>query len=336
MTIALSGFHFPHIGWWCWISLGLWIGERLWRFSRFGWINGYFLRPRAQPPKGEQAWEMDDRIEGRHWSPHHASTDSKRFDTSIHADHSKSLLPKSSTSTSAPAVIPGNGPIPPGYGWAYLLPGRTIRLRVVTPRPIYWSPGQHVLLRVPSVSQLTTHPFTIASISHILQKGATASVQVVELLVRAKGGFTRDLWNEVYRLSNLPRNEAPLQPTIGALLKVQLDGPFGSVSRTRWGNFSTILIICGGSGVSFGIAILEFLCLCMSGQKPSTLGSSPGGLGYSNFRTRRVRFVWLVREYCEFLISSECLQQSLISLKLICNGVPPLCGAALECCLSMH
>jgi len=43
--------------------------------------------------------------------------------------------------------------------------------------------------------------------------------------------------------------------------------------------------------------VLEFLCLCMSGQKPSSLGSSPGGLDYSSFRTRRVRFVWLVREY---------------------------------------
>lgn len=146
----MSAFHFPRIGWWCWVSLALWGGERIWRFIRFGWINGYFFRP---PKRAEQSWELDGGPQRNQFSSNHTSTYSEQFDFSIYAETGNAHLPDSS---SAFQNSPGNVSIPPGYGWAHLLPGRTIRLKVVTPRPFQWSPGQHVLLRVPSVSKFTS------------------------------------------------------------------------------------------------------------------------------------------------------------------------------------
>jgi hypothetical protein len=286
--------------------MAVWVGERCWRAARVSWINGLFFpgfRPLHQKrQERDQAWEMDEspRIYQRPYN--HAATYSEQFDISMYTEPVNSLLPDPLPRRPG---MPDSDSIPPGYGWAHLLPGRTIRIKVVTQRPVYWSPGQHILLRVPSISKLTTHPFTIASVCRSPARTGPQRIQPVELLIRAKGGFTRDLWNEVHRLSTQSRTQVQ-RPSVGALLKVQIDGPFGSVSRTKWGNFSSMLIICGGSGVSFGIAVLEFLCLCMSGNKPSSLGSSPGGLGYSGFRTRRIRFVWLVREYCGCWIPFVC------------------------------
>lgn len=315
LTLAMSAFHFPRIGWWLWISLGIWAGERLWRLTRVGWINGYFISSHTNRlRKVNQALELQNRKRDQHRSSNHYSTYSEQFDISMYAEPGIALLPEPQVHISNTMPI-SNDTIPPGYACACLLPGRTIRLRIATHRPISWSPGQHVLLRMSTISKFTTHPFTVASIYNNTPQGRIeAPNQVVELLIRAKSGFTRDLWNEVHRLSSISHGQIPFQPTIGALLKAELDGPFGSVSRTRWGNYSTMIIICGGSGVSFGVSVLEFLCQCMIGQNPSSLGSRPGGLGYSHFRTRRIRFIWLVREYgmtiflhtlCNILIDSS-------------------------------
>ena len=59
------------------------------------------------------------------------------------------------------------------------------------------------------------------------------------------------------------------------------------------------MIITGGTGVTFGASILEYLALCISGRDGQTLGGRPGGWGAKGFRTTRVRFVWLVREFCK-------------------------------------
>jgi hypothetical protein len=56
-----------------------------------------------------------------------------------------------------------NARAPKGFALAQLLPGRLIRLTAHTPHCVRWKPGQHVLLTVPSVEPLSSHPFTIAS-----------------------------------------------------------------------------------------------------------------------------------------------------------------------------
>ena len=224
---------------------------------------------------------------------------------------------------------------PPGFALCQLLPGRVVRMRLLTPRPIVWAPGQHVLLQVPSVSKYTTHPFTITGCYD--DESETGEGRVVELLVRAKKGFTKDLWEEVVRLvnqveqgensarspfgetdgemengfavstgpmhtrekSNLSAKKNPNEHT-GVLLRAFVDGPFGSSIRAHWGSNSTVVIVVGGTGVSFGVSILEYLCLCLSGRDGQSLGGKPGGWGARGFKTSRVRFIWLVREFCTF------------------------------------
>lgn len=214
---------------------------------------------------------------------------------------------------------------PPGFALAQILPGRVVRLRLLTPRPITWAPGQHVLLQVPVVSKHQTHPFTISGCYDA--ESDSGEGRVVELLIRAKNGFTKDLWDHVVQLSQGPRDIQPaqysfggtgygndlegghtprekqspktsLEPT-GVLVRAYVDGPFGSSIRAHWGNHSSVLIIVGGTGVSFGVAILEYLSLCLAGRDGKSLGGRPGGWGHKGFKTTRVRFIWLVREFCE-------------------------------------
>ncbi|KAG8900118.1 hypothetical protein FRB99_006251, partial [Tulasnella sp. 403] len=208
---------------------------------------------------------------------------------------------------------------PPGYAKAVLLPGRTVRLSLITARRFSWAPGQHVLLTIPSISLFTSHPFTVASVSDSAIAGSHGREMV--LVIRAKRGFTRQLWEEVKRRCTDKRRSLDVTqksrddkkgsldvdaevgvgiPTLhqgGVVFRAWVDGPFGSSVRAHWGSHSSVVIVCGGSGVSFGTAIMEYLCLCLNGRDGRSLGGKSGGVGKDSFVTRRVRFIWLVREY---------------------------------------
>jgi hypothetical protein len=127
------------------------------------------------------------------------------------------------------------------------------------------------------------------------------------LLIRTKNGWTKDLWDAVVKLTssgqNHPQDEHPSEGAgmfiRGVLMRMYVDGPFGSSVRARWGTHSTVLVVAGGSGVSYGLSVLEYMCMCLSGRDGKHLGGRPGGWGKNRFTTSRVRFVWLVREFCE-------------------------------------
>ncbi|KAG8692860.1 hypothetical protein FRC08_009488, partial [Ceratobasidium sp. 394] len=51
-----------------------------------------------------------------------------------------------------------------------------------------------------------------------------------------------------------------------------------------WERYPTALLVAGGSGVAFALSVLEALCLAIVEGKPGTL-------------TKRIRFVWMIREY---------------------------------------
>ncbi|EGN95939.1 hypothetical protein SERLA73DRAFT_185371 [Serpula lacrymans var. lacrymans S7.3] len=143
------------------------------------------------------------------------------------------------------------------------------------------------------------------------------------MLIRAKGGWTQDLWNAITRLTeqglrNPPNEEPPENFTgrmsYGVLLRAYVDGPFGSSIRARWGDHSTVLIVAGGSGVSFGLSILQYICLCLSGRDGRYLGGRPGGWGKKRLLTTRVRFIWLVREYSHIQWCASILRRCLSML----------------------
>ncbi len=192
---------------------------------------------------------------------------------------------------------------PPGFAHAEIVAGATVRVTYVLPCDCSWAPGQYFLTHIPSGSVLTTHPFTSAS--------TYAGPNVLPTLVffiRVKNGFTRELWNQVVQLCSAglrhPLNEIPPLgtnfPESGVLLRMNVDGPFGSAGSVRWESYSTAVIVVGGSGVSYGLSIFEHLCRLIAQRKER---AEEGGWGPMGSGIVKVKFVWIIREYGEVLTS---------------------------------
>jgi hypothetical protein len=339
LFLAASAFHHPTIWWWCWAAIGVWLCERLWRATWWLHTNGYFggmsplenknqIAPRRED-MGQQAWQMsspsqfnrygqqyDPPIYTSPTSPYHTNyksplspTEDQRFLTSPQALSPKGKIQRLESASIASSLQPPTWTSstyvpPPGYVHIEFLAGRTMRLRFLSPGFLSWAPGQYFLVNIPFVSRFTSHPFTVASVCD--EQGPDGG-RVMVLLIRTKNGWTKDLWDTVTRLTNhgqaCPYNEHPCNradlPVRGVLMRMNVDGPFGSSVRARWEAHSTVLVVAGGSGVSFGLSLLEYMCMCMSGRDGKYLGGRPGGWGKKGFTTSRIRFVWLVREFCE-------------------------------------
>ncbi len=95
------------------------------------------------------------------------------------------------------------------------------------------------------------------------------------ILIRAKKGWTRRLWN-VHREGSMP--------WVGVHFRTLIDGPFGSTARTRWGDYSSVLVVAGGSGVSYGDSILGYYCLCMSGRDGRYLAQGSAEVAWATGR----------------------------------------------------
>lgn len=188
---------------------------------------------------------------------------------------------------------------PPGFAHAEIVAGTTVRVTYVLPCDRDWAPGQYFLIHIPSVSMLTTHPFTSASV----YAGPNVPPTLV-FFIRVKNGFTRELWNRVIQLCLIglkhPSNEVPPPqtkfPESGVLLRMNIDGPFGSAGRVRWPSYSSAVIVVGGSGVSYGLSILEHLCRLIAQRKERAEEGEWGPMGSGIVR---VKFVWVIREYGE-------------------------------------
>lgn len=206
----------------------------------------------------------------------------------------------------------------PGFAYAQLLPGKTLRLTLRTPNRFAWKAGQYVMLNIPKVHWWQSHPFTVASaynatppLSTALREnevekglmpratsGTGGADRTIVLLLRARGGFTNALWDyvrvererqirHIEDTTGFKYEQGQVAKTAtGVHLRAIIDGPYGSSQRTRWGVHSTIVVICGGSGISYGLSVLEHLCATMNGIRRE-----------KNFKTQRVRFVWILREF---------------------------------------
>ncbi|KAL0245519.1 hypothetical protein I308_104651 [Cryptococcus tetragattii IND107] len=176
-----------------------------------------------------------------------------------------------SVANSIPPNLPIYMPttIPIGHAQAQLLPSRTVRLTVRVARPFHWAPGQSVLLYLPELSWFQSHPFTILN----------NDPNEIMLLVKARKGLTRRLFNYVRKRSlaaigiNSVKDRRISLPSMRTssgesnlyvppiFLKAWVDGPMGSSERVRWKDHSSVVVVCGGSGVSFGAAICEHILL---------------------------------------------------------------------------
>lgn len=207
--------------------------------------------------------------------------------------------------TTSPFPLQRTINIPPGYAYAQLLPSRVIRLSIRLPRPFEWAAGQNVSVYIPAVAKLQSHPF---SISTAYTKGKDREIV---LIIKARKGFTAKLYEHIreklYAAAGVSIDKKVGQPLSSlmklgetspppVLLRAMLDGPFGSAARAKPSLHHTVVLICGGTGVSYGASCLEDLCNTMADLEHMG-SSSRSASGLKNFKTRRVRFVWIVREF---------------------------------------
>ena len=314
-TIIMSALHHPPLWGWCWLALMLWAGERTWRASNWVYVNGFLGSSAYVSAPDSSGFRLSARGQGK--ETRSASPDLESLDYSMdHGHYSPSLRrdslyhlsdikkphhsnhPSTSSTTSFLTPFLPTFTIPVGYGHAEILSGRTIRLSIITPGELTWAPGQHFLICIPSVSRLASHPFTCASVCDEQKLGDDG--RMITFLIRAKNGWTKNLWTLVVSLladgRRYPEQESLegiTLPSSGVLLRVWVDGPFGSPAKTNWGLYSSAVIIAGGSGVSFGVSVLEFLCLYMAGRDGRYLGGNVGKVS----AMRRIRFIWILRDF---------------------------------------
>ena len=100
-----------------------------------------------------------------------------------------------------------------------------------------WKAGQHVLLWCPTLGPLESHPFTIANIA---DEKRERSLDKVQLIIRARSGFTRKLHQRAISSTRVT---------------AFLTGPFGNLPT--WNTYETLVLISASTGASFTVPILE-------------------------------------------------------------------------------
>lgn len=147
-----------------------------------------------------------------------------------------------------------------------------------------WDAGQHVYLRIPSVSlnPFEAHPFTIANAP------THAAPQSIQLLIEKKGGFTK-------RLHNAANN------TDGSVTAI-ITGPMGK--PPTWEAYETLVLISASTGITFTLPILESIIapsLCQVQPNSATTGC-----------VRRIDFLHVVRKKHATKAYMERLDQALV------------------------
>ncbi|KZS99835.1 uncharacterized protein LAESUDRAFT_718475 [Laetiporus sulphureus 93-53] len=187
LTLIFFTLHHASVGWWCWAALTLWIRERIWRSIWWLTTNDYLDRVLPSPaPKNSQkgpalnasalleSWEMEPmsspHVLKKLYIPPSSPTTSK-----LSMDVHITCIPGKVTLGASGSYIP-----PLGFAHAELLPGRTIRLCLITPGYMPW---------------LTMHPFTVATVCG--QEAPMDEGRELIFLIRAKNGWTKRLWDTV-------------------------------------------------------------------------------------------------------------------------------------------
>ncbi|QRW07167.1 Ferric reductase like transmembrane component [Ceratobasidium sp. AG-Ba] len=145
-----------------------------------------------------------------------------------------------------------------------------------------WRAGQHVRVRVlnSGVGMLgwaETHPFTIASIS-----APDGNGDGLTLLCKRAGDWTENLYK--MSLPSSAASEKAGAPGVGAGARVHvvIEGPYGGPSSAIPTSFTSALVVCGGSGITFGTSSIEEM----------VVGAETGCS-----RVRRCELVWVVQEH---------------------------------------
>lgn len=117
-----------------------------------------------------------------------------------------------------------------------ILPGNAIKITV--PTRLRWRPGQYVYLRMPGISVLESHPFTIASLcTDDFPSSYGEKYRDMALVFRPFRGFTRKVL-----LKGLEKGPYEIYTAF-------LEGPYGGMQR-EMAAFDDVVFIAGGSGIT--------------------------------------------------------------------------------------
>lgn len=111
-------------------------------------------------------------------------------------------------------------------------------IKVTIPTQMKWAPGQYVYLRMPGISLLENHPFTISSLcSEDFPSEYGEQYRDCVLVFRPYGGFTKKVL------------ETAIEKGPFHTYRAFLDGPYGGMRRDL-AAFDTCILIAGGSGIT--------------------------------------------------------------------------------------
>ncbi|KAG1738009.1 iron reductase [Suillus lakei] len=147
-------------------------------------------------------------------------------------------------------------------GW---LAGQHVRLRVFFSNRVFESHALTILSAPPSYSCLSSPGFLLAA--------------------RTDGDWTRALNNYTRKEQERLQINEKSEGDSSASVQVMLDGPYGG-SSVDLGLYESVLLIAGGSGITFTLGLLDdIIGRCVK------LGRSQGE------RTRRIEFTWCIRSF---------------------------------------
>lgn len=120
----------------------------------------------------------------------------------------------------------------------------TLKITIQT-RMVSWTTGQHIYLRFLTggvAHTLTAHPFTICSMpqSEMLEK-----TDNLVFYVQARAGITKSLMAQAMK-------------NPGTAVPVLMDGPYGGIPTTHLESSDQFLVVGGGAGAGFTLAVIEY------------------------------------------------------------------------------
>lgn len=143
-------------------------------------------------------------------------------------------------------------------------------IKVTIPTQMRWKPGQYVYLRMPGISLLGNHPFTISSLcSEDFPSEYGEEYRDCVLVFKPYRGFTKKVLDTALA-------KGPFHT-----YRAFLDGPYGGMRRDL-AAFDTCILIAGGSGITSLMSQLLNLVKRMRDGKAIT---------------RRVVVVWAVKRF---------------------------------------
>ena len=174
----------------------------------------------------------------------------------------------------------------PGQARMDCLDNDATMIRVSSRHVKNWSSGAHVLLSIPRFGFGQSHPATILSTP-------TSHNGDLVFILKAHKGFTR----RILRAASVPFTGLPKSEFISSAPRAHvafIDGPYSSY-HPNFTTFDTLILIAGGTGITFTLSILLDLA-----ERAAAFQSQ------SFLPLRAIHFTWIIkRKSCLNWISDE-------------------------------